>query len=74
MWLACHTQEEIAEAAGVPRDTVQGWVSGFVENSITQESTNWQDFKPPIYNVWKKQEKTNTTSHFGKPCCPWGRP
>ena len=65
MWLACHTQEEIAEAVEVPRDTVQGWVTGFVETSGAEESTKWQSFDPPIYNVWKQQSKSNTVSHFG---------
>jgi hypothetical protein len=47
---------------GVPAGTIPGWEKEFLENCMMQESRNYQDFKPPIYNVWKKQEKTNSVS------------
>ena len=66
LWLACKTQDEIAEAVGVPRDTINGWVNGFVEISDTDKSTKLTTFTPPLYNIWNKQKKTNETNHFGQ--------
>jgi hypothetical protein len=55
MWLACATQEEIAEAVESPQQTVADWMKGFTENSTAEESVKWHNFDPPIYNVWKLQ-------------------
>ena len=65
MWLACATQEEIAEALETPRQTVTDWMKGFAETSATEESAKWQNFEPPIYNIWRQQTKSNEVSHFG---------
>lgn len=59
MWLACKTQEEIAEAVQVPQQTLADWMKGFTENLVTEDSVKWHDFDPPIYNVWKQQNKSN---------------
>ena len=53
--LACHTQEEVAEVVGVVVQTISNWFDDFSKNLDPKEMENWQDFKPPIYNVWKKQ-------------------
>jgi len=29
------------------------------------------DFEPPIYNVWKQQEKTPASGHFGNSEIRW---
>ncbi len=65
MWLACATQQEIAEAVDVHVDTASEWSKGFSENTAAEFSENWRDFDPPIYNVWKQQTKTNAVGHFG---------
>jgi DNA-binding XRE family transcriptional regulator len=65
MWMACATQEEIAKAVDIPPGTVPGWDKEFLENSAAEESRNWHNFDPPIYNVWKVQSKTNKVDHFG---------
>ena len=44
IWLSCKTQDEIAEAVGVPRDTINGWVNSFVEISDTDKSTKLTHF------------------------------
>ena len=62
MWLACATQEEIAEAVGVPRQTIDGWVKDFAESPEDGLSAFPAGFEPPIYNVWKTQTKSNTTT------------
>lgn len=65
MWMACATQEEIAEAVEIAGGTVAAWESEFLKNSDSEESRNWTSFDPPIYNVWKLQNKTNKVDHFG---------
>jgi len=68
MWLACYTEEEIAEKAGLNRSTITKieWCKFDTWQKFTIFS-NYQepDWKPPIYNVWKRQDKSNKTSHFG---------
>lgn len=74
MWLACETQETIAEAVGVTQQTVDNWGENFT-NSLTPKEFvkfNFQDdFQIPIYNVWKLQNKTNKVSHFGNSEQQW---
>jgi SOS-response transcriptional repressor LexA len=62
MWLSCATQEEIAEATGVPQQTIGEWLKGFTEMSDSDISVIPPGFEPPIYNVWKQQAKSNAVS------------
>ena len=71
MWLACATQEEVAEAVGVTRPTAGNWEDDFVKSCQEQEFALPPGFTPPIYNVWKKQTKTNAVSHFGNSEVEW---
>lgn len=71
MWLACHTQEEIAAATEVAAGTVANFESEFLKNSTAEELRNWNDFEIPIYNVWKQQTKSNGVSHFGNSEQKW---
>ncbi len=74
MWLACETQESIAEAVGISLQTVQAWVNNFTDSLTSKESVkfNFQDdFQIPIYNVWKLQTKSNKVSHFGNSEQQW---
>jgi predicted transcriptional regulator len=71
MWLACATQQEIADAVQVPQQTVKDWTDGFTESCLKQESVNPPSFDPPIYNVWKQQTKSNAVSHFGNSEARW---
>jgi ParB-like chromosome segregation protein Spo0J len=73
LWMACHTQEEIAEEVNV----TQSEVAKSIPNG---ESAEWNknasalhqtDFDPPIYNVWKQQTKTDGSSHFGNSEVRW---
>jgi hypothetical protein len=74
MWQACATQEEIAEAVGVDQKTIGNWEEEFVKLFQENNLTNSPDFKPPLYNVWKQQTKTNAVSHFGNSEARWVEP
>jgi hypothetical protein len=69
-WLSCHTQEEIAAAEEMPQQTVADKVKDFTDfgklSKFGKTSSEYaDDFTPQVYNVWRKQEKTNAVSHFG---------
>ena len=76
MWLACYTQQEIAEAIGIPRKTVDDTFgeSGEIAKLAKTDQLSAEhatDFAPPIYNIWKQQEKTKGSSHFGNSEVRW---
>jgi predicted XRE-type DNA-binding protein len=63
LWMACHTQDEIAEAVGITQkqisDITDGFIPSVLENQTSKTAANHgTDFTPPIYNVWKQQTKT----------------
>ena len=77
MWLACYTEEEIAEAVGIDQSTVNDMVNG-----ESWETATWQksmilaeyrepEWTPPLYNVWTKAAKTNEVEHFGNSEATW---
>jgi hypothetical protein len=43
LWLACSTQDEIAEAVGWPQKSVGDWLKGISENGKNTESANTVD-------------------------------
>lgn len=75
-WLACWTVDEIAESENVGKATVSELCSEFVnlqkankpDRAAAEHAT---DFSPPIYNIWKQQEKTSGSSHFGNSEVRW---
>jgi len=87
MWLACYTEREIAAELDRPLMTVHGWLEGLYENGQLSESVQtlanfaetFEDdsgetqrgFEVPIYNVWKKQNKTPGVKHFGNSEVRW---
>ena len=76
MWLACHTQEEIADALGLTRTAIEHIVTNFADlQNLSQSQQNaalWNDgFKPPIYNVWNALVKSNAVSHPGNSESKW---
>ena len=76
LWLACHTQQEIADAMGVAKQTLNDSLSGFgnlasLGQTDQNAATHSDGFKPPIYNIWKQQEKTSGSSHFGNSEIQW---
>jgi predicted transcriptional regulator len=71
MWLACATQQEIADAVDVALQTASNWSDDFSKTSASEEMEKWHGFEPPIYNVWKTQNKSNAVSHFGNSEARW---
>jgi hypothetical protein len=70
MWMACHPQEEISKAADCDQATVARLTDEFMRTVLQNQmhksaADHATDFKPPIYNVWKWQEKTAASEHFG---------
>ncbi|PKN24112.1 MAG: hypothetical protein CVU64_22905 [Deltaproteobacteria bacterium HGW-Deltaproteobacteria-21] len=59
LWLACHTQEEIAEICGCERSTVDHALreTADLPKSAKPAADHLTDFDPPIYNVWKLPTK-----------------
>ena len=75
MWLACYEQKEIAEAVDVSAPQVTEITSKFgigeLAKTEVSHAEHATDFTPPIYNIWKQQEKTNGSSHFGNSEVRW---
>lgn len=75
LWLSCHTHEEIAEQTGWSRPVVTEFVEkrtlSFLDKTQRAAAEHATDFDPPIYNVWKQQEKSNGSSHFGNSEIRW---
>ena len=78
MWLACHTEKEIANETGESSGTIGRLVSSedflqlVLQNQTKKTAANHAtDFKTPIYNVWKQQEKTAGSTHPGNSEIRW---
>ena len=73
MWLACYTQEEIAEAVGAAVGTVNSVCSEMANLPELNKpaASHLTDFEPPLYNVWKQQSRTPGSAHFGNSDSRW---
>ncbi len=74
LWLACYTQEEIAEAVGSsvqPIKDVTSDLSANLPENLKPAASHLTDFDPPLYNIWKQQEKTTGSSHYGNSEVRW---
>jgi hypothetical protein len=70
LWMACYTQEEIAEREGLSRDSITDIVGEFSDLKKLPKfdvalAEHAVDLEPPLYNIWKQQIKTEGPSHFG---------
>lgn len=76
LWLACWTLEAIAEETGASKSDVDRTISqigniaelGKPQRAAAEHAT---DFDPPIYNIWKQQEKTSGSGHYGNSEVRW---
>ncbi len=76
LWLAGWTQQEIADAVGIKQDTIKDSLRDFGNIArfpkTKQNAANHEtDFELPLYNIWKQQEKTSGSSHFGNSEVRW---
>jgi hypothetical protein len=76
MWLACHSQQEIADDIRCDQATVQRTANGSMQTVLENRmhkslAEHASDFAPPIYNVWRQREKTAGSSHFGNSEVRW---
>lgn len=73
MWMACATQEEIAEACDVHKDSVSEICRKMADlpNSDKAAASHASDFEPPIYNIWKQQDRSKGPGHFGNSEVRW---
>ena len=64
-WLACYTQEEIAEREGITHQAVDQVLQEMADlpKIAKPHADHLIDFEIPIYNIWKQQEKTSGTKH-----------
>lgn len=76
LWLACFSQQEIENQTKLDQATVSRKSKDLCDlskwgnriNLATFAETNEQGeplFKPPLYNIWSYNKKSNGTSHFG---------
>jgi len=67
--MQCYSQQEIANVVSVTQKTASSLVkrySGTILLKSSKTAANFEDaYKPPLYNVWKTQNKSNEVSHFG---------
>jgi len=76
MWLRCYSQQEIGDAEGLTKDAVSKICIEFsdvkkLDKSDLADAEHATDFEIPIYNVWKQQEKTKGSKHFGNSEIRW---
>lgn len=75
-WLACWTLNAISEQENIAKTTASDICSDFSklekadkpERAAAEHAT---DFDPPIYNIWKQQDKTAGSGHFGNSEVRW---
>ena len=71
LWLACHTQDEIAAAVDMTQRAISEWEDDFRKKLEVDIFLNSPDFEVPIYNVWKQKTKTAGVNHFGNSEVRW---
>ena len=69
LWLACYAQDEIAEIEDIDKATVSRKIDDLLQNGKLSKMQQIQadhavDFDIPLYNVWTKNAKTNSVSHY----------
>ncbi len=65
MWLACHTQERIAQAVGLTQERV-GQIQRDLEAKYSEgDASIFRDFEPAIYQEWRFAKLTNRVHVFG---------
>lgn len=75
LWLACWTQQEIADEVGVTQAEIAKSIPNgdlaILNKSDRAAAEHATDFDPPLYNIWKQQEKSKGSDHFGNSEVRW---
>lgn len=76
LWMACYTQEEIAEREGMTQEGVRDVLAklsdfGNLAENAKAVANHATDFEPPIYNIWKQREQTKGVNHPGNSEIRW---
>jgi hypothetical protein len=75
MWLACYTGAEIAAECNVSEGEVSKTLDSFRSADLPDgkkaAASHAVDFEAPLYNVWKQQNKSEGSSHFGNSEIRW---
>lgn len=65
MWMACYTQQEIADKIGIEQQTVSNKIVDFTKSDHVSEKSIFSNFKPELYTIWNFQKLTNQTKISG---------
>lgn len=75
LWLSSWTNKEIADEVGLSEPQLSEIASKFGIGNLAKSelaaAEHATDFEPPIYNIWKQQQKTPGSSHFGNSEVRW---
>ncbi|HET8700468.1 MAG TPA: hypothetical protein VFL97_02235 [Nitrococcus sp.] len=50
---------------------ISTWDDDLAKSLAAKDFAKSPDFTPPIYNIWKQQDKSNAVSHFGNTEARW---
>ena len=64
-WLACHTQEAIAQDVKMQVSHVSEFLRKNSEKYQQGDSELFRNFEPKVYTVWNFDKATNEVRHFG---------
>jgi hypothetical protein len=65
LWMACYTEENIAESVGISRAKVHAKTEKFVQNTQMTVLHIFPNFEPKVYSLWSFGKNTNPVKHFG---------
>ncbi len=65
LYLACYTQQEIADQVGIDQSQGSRQIAGFMQNGNISDLHIFRNFEPEIYAIWNFGKATNKTKVFG---------
>ncbi len=66
MWLACYTQEEIAQETKMTQQSVDLQIAEMLPKLVNLRSSyKEEDWKPPLFDIWNFSKNDNETKHYG---------
>jgi len=71
MWQRCYAAQEIADVIGMSQKNADILSRKVSEQVSTQTHGYPTDYAPALYNVWKRQTKSDAVEHFGNSEPEW---